>query len=414
MLLTLISLPNYKEKESLLVTDELPTEGLISLPIEQPLKIAILGGIQFLDPSLMIDCLGEETDFRLYNNIHHTVGEFSKPMMDEVISKVLKKKPDLLLIPGDLSYNGEEISHNTIAGILKEVSNQGIKVFVIPGIEDILNPLSFAYNGNGHTTTPTIMADRFAEIYSDFGYADAIARDPNSLSYLAQPFDNIWILGIDDRFGTIDHGAIKPETMEWILGYLAEAKENNITVFGLLHHSVTEDWPGMAGPGHLYVIQNHEYVENALTDAGLKIIFTAHAIDITRISKGENTLYDIGSLGMLIPPFSFRMIYLEQNSMEIETHFIKSIDAPIPGGVSLLDYSNAYVEQNLIRRLNSYPDFMKPYGARAIMDYYAGDEKLSSEDRKVFEAWPLSYKNIMININTDLPPEDRQYTLDIQ
>jgi hypothetical protein len=335
-------------------------------------------------------------------------------MMDKVISKILQKKPDLLLIPGDLSYNGEEISHNTIAGILKEISNQGIKVFVIPGIEDISNPLSFAYNGNDHTTTPTINADRFAEIYNDFGYKDPISRDPYSLSYVAQPFDNIWILGIDDRFGTPEHGAIKPETMEWILDRLAEAKENNITVLGLLHHSITEDWPGMAVPGHLYVIMNHESVEKALTDAGLKIIFSAHAIDITKFANGENTLFDIGSLGMLIPPFSFRMIYMEPNSLEIETHFIKSIDAVIPGGASLLDYSNALVEQNLVNRLKSYPEYTKRYIAKALMAYYAGDEKIPSEVWKVTEGWPGLLKSMLRDVYIDLPPEDRQYTLDLK
>ncbi len=438
MLFALISLPNCSEKRSLLITDEIPTEDVLSLFIEQPLKIAILGGLGFLDPALMINCLDEGTDFRLYSSTQHSVPEFSKPMLDKVLPIVLQKKPDLLLIPGDLTFNGDKISHETIAAILKEISSQGIKVFVVPGNQDINNPSARTYNGSGSTVTPTITANEFAEIYSDFGYQEAISRDPNSLSYLAQPFSNLWILGIDaglydnvyiDPYtgytGPAITGQIKPETMEWILNWSAEAKKNDITVLGLEHHSVTEDCPNMAKFGPAYVINDHANVEDALTNAGLKMIFTAHDIDITKISRGENSLFDIGSLEILIPPFSFRMIYLEKNSMEIETHFIKSIDVPIPGGANLLDYSNAYIEQNLTRRFigifhnrSNYDEataaYYAPYCARALMAYYAGNEKFPPEEATIWPGWPNPFYTMYKSGYTDLPPEDRRYTLNLK
>lgn len=438
MLLALISLPNCKEEGTLPVTNELTILGQMSLPLEKPLKIAILGGLEFLDPSLMTNCLDEGTDFRLYNSTNHTLPEFSKPLLDEAIAKVLQKTPDLLLIPGDLTYNGEEISHETIAGILKEVSTQGIKVFVVPGNQDINNPIALKYDGTGSEATPTITTDKFAQIYADFGYEDAISRDPNSLSYLAQPFSNLWILGIDaglyndiyidpytGKIGPALTGQIKSEILEWILNWLAEAKENNITVIGLEHHSVTEDCPNAAKFGPAYVINNHASVEDALTNAGLKIIFTAHDIDITMISRGENKLFDIGSLAILIPPFSFRMVYLENNSIEIETHFIKSIDAPIPGGANLLDYSNAFVEQNLTRRFIGIlrkplygcdevtATFYAPYFARGLMAYYAGDEKFPPKEAKIWKEWSNPFYTLYKSVYTDLPPEDRQYTIEM-
>jgi Icc-related predicted phosphoesterase len=40
---------------------------------------------------------------------------------------------------------GEKISHETVTGILKNISKQGIKVFVVPGNNDISNPSSRAY-----------------------------------------------------------------------------------------------------------------------------------------------------------------------------------------------------------------------------------------------------------------------------
>ncbi|NLE34232.1 MAG: metallophosphoesterase [Bacteroidales bacterium] len=119
----------------------------VSLKSSMPkLKIAVMPGLNYLDPSLMVDCLDEGTDFRNDKTTYHMLVEFSKPILDEAISQILKEKPDLLLIPGDLTYCGEKISHEAVAERLGEIAEQGIKVFVTPGNQDIDSPSSMAYN----------------------------------------------------------------------------------------------------------------------------------------------------------------------------------------------------------------------------------------------------------------------------
>ncbi len=66
--------------------------------------------------------------------------ELSDPIFREVVSDLMDEKPDILLIPGDLAIEGELVCHETVKGFLQQLENEGIKVFVVPGNNDISNP----------------------------------------------------------------------------------------------------------------------------------------------------------------------------------------------------------------------------------------------------------------------------------
>lgn len=426
-LFVLSVLSSCKKGESPFVSDNASFNTSISHLSQKPLKIAVLGGISYLDPTLMIDCLGKGSDFMNILSEDNVVQEFCKPLLDAAILQILSEKPDLLLIPGELSFNGEKISHETVARILKRILKEDIKVFVIPGNKDINNPSANAYYGNGSTPTSTITDEEFVKLYNDFGYKDPISRDPNSLSYLAQAFNKVWILGIDSRKYPISKsGLIKPETMEWIKYWLAKAKEQNVTVLPLCHFSVIEPFLGTANYAGAYVINNHAFIEDQLTDAGLRVMFTATAHDIVSHSHPENTLYNVSTELLLIPPFQFRVITLYQNSMQIETRNITSIDATIPGGNNFLDYSNATLLQRLTKMYTSLligipfnlpPEtaaFYAPHFAKATTAFYCGDEIFPIEEQEVCQDWPLKYKNTFMGFYTDLPPADGQFTVPMQ
>jgi len=333
-----------------------------------------------------------------------------------------------LLIPGGLTYNGEKISHEALVKILKKISKQDIKIFVIPNFRDIDNPSAKAYYGNGSTPTPSISAEEFEKLYQDFGYKDPIAKDPNSLSYLAQAFKGIWILGIDVDALT---DQIKPETFEWISYWVAKAKEKNITLLPMCSRNITEQFVGEAIFGPAYIINNHTTAENELTDDGLRIIFTAQANDITMFSEGENILYDIATDMLLSPPFAYRMISLEQGFMNIETRYIKSINAAIPGGGDFLTYSNICLAQRLTKifiniLMNSYhlplgdavtpgtASYYAPHYARGLAAFYAGDEQFPPLEEEFSKDWPYPFGFALKTLYTDLPPTDGQYIIDMK
>jgi 3',5'-cyclic AMP phosphodiesterase CpdA len=412
-----------------------PTADDLSLKSAMPfMKIAVLSDLHYLDPSLMVNCTTGVTEFTTEMKTSNKIIQLSDPILKEAVAQIVAEKPDILLIAGDLTKDGEKISHETVAGILEQIEDQGIKVFVVPGNHDVLNLTAKAYNGAGSSLTANITPEEFAGIYSDFGYAGAISRDDNSLSYIAQPFNKVWIVGLDackyfenTASGPKTSGKLKAATMEWLIPWLEKAKKNNITVLGLMHHGTQEVCTGQETFYKGYVFDNGAAGADALSSAGLRVIFTGHlhSNDITMRENGENTLFDIKTGSLVTPPCPFRIINMNPNFMDIDTRHITSIDADIPGGVDFVTYSNAVLTQNMTRLfkglfMSSYgldlatATAYSPYYAKALNVLYASEGVMSAEDQEFANGLPTLFKNIFMSLYTDLPPSDLQYNVDMR
>jgi 3',5'-cyclic AMP phosphodiesterase CpdA len=401
------------------------------------MKIAVMSDIHYLDATLLKNDAAAGAAFQTYLNYDPKLIEFSGPILTKAISQIVAARPDILLIPGDLTKDGEKVSHETMAKLLKHISDHGIKVFVIPGNHDINNPEAVAYDGNNMSPTPTISADDFANIYGGFGYKNAISRDENSLSYVCQPFNKVWILGIDDckyylngTLATVS-GVIKEGTMEWILDRLAEAKKKNITVFAMMHHGIIEHYAGQETLDPGYVTDNWETNADALINAGLRVMFTGHyhANDIAMRAIGKNVLFDIETGSLVTPPSPFRIISMDPNNMYIVTKNITSIDASFPPGLNFLTYSNMFISGHL-DGIFTYMLSNNPYNVplataaeiaplfrNAFMAHYAGDEHITpaeqAQDDYVGQLDP-QLGIVLHNLWTDLRPADNQYNIDMR
>ncbi len=401
------------------------------------LKIAVMSDIHFLDPALLSNGAAQGVAFQTYLNTDPKLIEFSGPILKKALYEIVAARPDILLIPGDLTKDGERVSHRTMAKILAQVSNYGIKVFVVPGNHDINNPEAVAYHGNNSSPTPSISAYDFAKIYSGFGYKNAYSRDIHSLSYICQPFNKIWILGIDDckyyQNGTSATvgGVIKKGTMKWIQERLAEAKKKGITVLAMMHHGIMEHYAGQETLDPGYVTDNWETNANALTDAGLRIMFTGHyhSNDITMRANGNNVLFDIETGSLVTPPSPFRIIRMDLNNMYIDTKHVTSIDVPFPAGLDFVTYSNMFLSGHL-DGIFTYMMMRDPYNIpletaapiaplfrNAAMAHNAGDEHITTEEQnKVADVGKIVPQLGMVlqSLWTDLPPSDNQYRIDMR
>jgi 3',5'-cyclic AMP phosphodiesterase CpdA len=403
------------------------------------MKIAVMSDIHFLDPTLLTNGAATGAAFQNYLNFDPKLIELGGPILMKAISDIVAAKPDILLIPGDLTKDGEKVSHETMATLLKQISDQGIKVFVIPGNHDINNPEAVAYDGNNSSPVPSISANDFAEIYSCFGYENAFSRDNNSLSYICEPFNKVWILGIDDckyylnetgGLATVS-GVIKDETMTWIKEMLAEAKKKNITVLAMMHHGIIEHYTGQATLDAGYVTDNWQTNAEALIDAGLRVIFTGHyhANDVTLRAKGNNVLFDIETGSLVTPPSPFRLITMDPNNMVLDTKHITSIDAPFPPGLDFVSYSNLFLSGHMdgifTYLLSNYPynvpvataASIAPLFRNAMMAHYAGDEQITPKEQALDDyvsGLAPQLGIVLHNLWTDLSPTDNQCTIDMR
>jgi UDP-2,3-diacylglucosamine pyrophosphatase LpxH len=261
----------------------------------------------------------------------------SDAILCKTIESVKNTDARIVLITGDLTKDGERLSHLQVAAYLKQLKDAGKQVFVVPGNHDINNPHAMKYDGGNIIPVERVTPDQFRRIYHDYGYGDAIAQDPNSLSYVAQPLPGLRIIAIDscsyknnlaDGTPTTKSG-LSAKRLDWIKTQLRQAKTRNIMVIGMMHHGLIPHFSLQKLLFSAYVIDNWDTTASEFADLGMKAVFTGHfhAQDIVEKQFiGNHKIYDIETGSLVTYPCPYRIINLANGKMKIRTETIRNIN----------------------------------------------------------------------------------------
>ena len=204
-------------------------------------RIVIMTDILYMAPLLMD--MGEG----FQNMVEHGDGKLTNyiwEITDAAFEEIKLLTPDVLVITGDLTLQGEKESHEALAQKLDEVEKSGIEVVVMPGNHDINNPSASSYSGPIRRPAERVTPEEFEEIYQEFGYREAWSRDPYSLSYTYDLGPSMRLMMLDScqyESGNKVGGMIKTETYEWIESQLQESLENGIYLLPAAHHNLLEE-----------------------------------------------------------------------------------------------------------------------------------------------------------------------------
>ncbi len=300
----------------------LSVSNLLSKNNTDTLKLFLFSDPHYFDPSL-----GTETElFQKEQITEMKMHKQSKEIINKTVEIILKENVDIILIPGDLTKDGEKKSHEMVSKYLSKIEKSGKRVFVIPGNHDINNDESFTYSDNkNRLKTPTTSPKKFKELYKDFGYEEALYKDSNSLSYIAELNKNTWLLAMAPLSSKSRlkpksvRGEFTSSTLNWVKSKLIEAQKKNITVFGMIHHSILEHFPYMDIVRKGRLLNDWKKITPVLLDHGLNIVFTGHihANDIVKYKKNNNFIIDILTGSTIIWPCSYRLINYNKNSKEL-------------------------------------------------------------------------------------------------
>ena len=236
---------------------------------KEPLEIWICADLHYLASSLHDD----GTVFRqLVEQGDGKVPEYSEAIADEFIRLCLERRPDAVVIPGDLTYNGERISLQELCGKLKALQDSGIPVLVIPGNHDLLYPYARSYFGSNARKTQAISLSDFREDCGAFGWEQAAARDSDSFSYVYSLSDDVELMFLDANTPA-DPGSILDSTLTWAKKQLAWAKEDGKTVITVTHQSLLAQNKFMTKG---FIINNHDKLETLLRKYGVTLNLSAH------------------------------------------------------------------------------------------------------------------------------------------
>lgn len=357
-------------------------------------------------------------------------------ILDSTISALIAARPAFVLVPGDLTKDGERISHEEFATQLNRLPQAGIPAFVVPGNHDILNPRAFAYDGTNAMPVETIGPTAFAEIFFSFGYGNAVALDTNSLSYLAYPAPGIALLALDSciytdnltRASSVTGGRLSRATLEWAVTQIRLARMSGRLVMAFMHHGMIPHTPLQESLFRDYWIENGVQAASMLRAAGLSVIFTGHfhAQEIVGRSFNGRTLHDIKTASLVTYPCAVRLcrIDLRTGALDVESPRVQQINFPT-GGLPFTDYARS----ELIRAVHELGAFyLAEFGltippalesvlleiaAQAAVAHFDGDERMPTAVRKLTNdllasASPLvrALGSMIAGIYLDLPPAD--------
>ena len=408
-------------------------------PVYHPaVKLLVFSDPHYFDPSLGTS----GTAFDAYLASDRKLIAQSDAIMRAMVAQVEAQNPQVVLVSGDLTKDGEQLSHQSMAALLAQMKTGGRKVFVVPGNHDIQNGGASSYLGDTATPVPAISAADFAAIYKDMGFSDAIARDNNSLSYVAELVPGLWLLALDSCiYGDVrgpmqSSGRFLDGTKAWIQVELDEAKRRGVRVIAMMHHGALEHFAMQAVIFPEFVINDRDAVAGLLSNGGVGAILTGHfhANDITRgtPSSSAKSVYDIETGSAVTYPCPYRLIDVLDDVLTITTQHITSIDYDLGGEPDFPTFAHDSLRlglESLIAKLIEAPPYsvspsdagdLSPWLGDGLVAHYAGDEVMpadaaaKAQTLKSSSDFVMNLSGTMLqSIYTDLPPPDNTVTLDL-
>ena len=136
--------------------------GLSVPAAAESLKMAVISDVHLMAPSLLKQD-GEALEAYIAND--RKLLREGPRLVREATARILDESPEVLLITGDLTKDGETVSHLYLRdSCLAPMRDAGIRIFVIPGNHDVNNPHAVEFDGDHATRVATPSAEEFAEI----------------------------------------------------------------------------------------------------------------------------------------------------------------------------------------------------------------------------------------------------------
>lgn len=225
------------------------------------------------------------------------------------------KETDIVIIPGDVTKNGELESHKSFIRELYKLRESGKKIFLITAGHDYGD--SFAFKNDGKIEVEGAAFESLAGMYKDFGYGDAIAFDEATHSYVAQITEGVRMLGICCDSPNQPKGAMDERLMAWAKEQLDKAKADGCSVFAICHYPIIPSVPVFDLVGDAK-IKEWRKVASFLADNGVELVLTGH-MHIQSInefcSEKGNRLIDVCTSCLVGCPAKYRKITVNGNSV---------------------------------------------------------------------------------------------------
>lgn len=220
------------------------------------------------------------------------LGELTEAFIDQM----KREKPDVIILNGDIVFNGERDNHLYLIDLLSQLD---ALILVNPGNHDIDSKDAIMMKPHQSYRMGSVTSKEFEKLYHQFGYKQARSKDHYSLSYIVEVSDSLDIVMLDSRCDQscedIHGGQIKPETLDWLESELKLSKEKDKDILVASHHPILVHYQRLRNG---FTINNDQEVIELLNKYDVKLTLSGH-IHVQHIAT-ESDLVDITTQAMSV------------------------------------------------------------------------------------------------------------------
>lgn len=280
------------------------------------------------------------------------------------------KETNVVLIPGDLVYRGEQASHEGFIKKLEYLEKNGKTVYLITARHDYAeNPCGFV--GNKCIPVEGTLRENLRGMYHHYGFDQAISEHKKSMSYVVQLTEGIRLLALNCDGDCKSFKGLWDDQMEWALQQIEHAHKSGNYIFAMTHYPLLPFSPVMNFIEDAK-LTDWEKRANQFADAGLDLIFTGHmhaqaVTDYT--TKNGNTITDVQTGCFVGCPCAYRKItFTPDNKIDIKSFTINDFDWDKGGKTA-----SEYLQWRFDRMITDIIDAMA-YDFDKFMGKFGGSE----------------------------------------
>lgn len=360
----------------------------------RPTKILVATDIHYLSPSL--NDHGACFEKTILNGDGKALAYIDE-LTDAFVEQVIREKPAALILSGDLTLNGEKQSHLDLAQKLRSIIDCGIPVLVLPGNHDLNSGYAVRFTGKTYEPVENLKSARFAEVYAEFGYNGASARDPESLSYVYELSDRLWVLMVDVNVPGSE-GVLKPETLDWVKARLKEARAAGAQVLAVSHQNLLAHSQQISAG---FVMGDAEKLLALYEEYGVICNLSGH-IHMQHTAKSENGFFEAATGSLAVSANQYAQLTLRPDRLIYQT---------VPVDISGWAERQGSTDENLLNFAAYSADFfwqvnrgkvigwlqkeekgeeMADFFAQVNLDYFQGRPDRYDREDPIFDVWQES------------------------
>lgn len=306
----------------------------------------------------------------------------SGAIIDSAFEKIANSDCDIVLIAGDISNDGEKVSHAEMKTKIDKLSEKK-KVFVIYSTHDwCCDGKAKRFEGNRYyNDVDTMTPPELRELYRDYGESAAYTTYINEIgaaSY-AVKLGPVRLIGLNDDKNGKGCAGYCDEHFEWIKEQIADAKANGETVIIMEHHLVVPNISLLINGGQ--IIGDRIERAEALADAGADFVIVGHShmLRTTTYTSAKGNSFTQINLGALCGhPAAITTLTVDENEYRIDVDSVEKFT--YNGKEYTAEYITDHTKDVLLGLLNAAAYDKAEFIAR----FNSIDEKLKYDGKYYF------------------------------